>query len=284
MHPDTTDIALRRCVFAVSVLRDIDLIPGRDGVELSGTPAIQVSWDELRRAAAGVDPESTDGHDNVARWLQQRRWVAGRHRSELREAARPVGLPAGHALHPGDDWPRERVLGDALDLGLGFVGADPAQPEAVVILPPALLVAAAVDVTWCWQDARRYLDRMATLAMQRWTRAPGQVLRPMGDCDVVTLLGSAAFRAALCTESGGMRAMVVPMRTRGWADLSHIDPAFAIAAAAASSPADRGFERGLLVTPDEVVLALAGGRPHEVALRGSAVDLPQHLRPVLYHR
>lgn len=284
MHPEASDLALRRCVLAVSVLHDVDLVPGDDGLRLPGVPPVQVSWDELRLALGEVPAESPEGHARVSRWLHQRRWFAERHQSELRERMRPVGLPLGHVLHPGADWPMERILGDALDLGLGVVGLDPDSAEDVVVVPKALLRAAGIEPRLCWHDAVRYLERMAALAVQRWLRSSGEALRPMGDCDVVTLIASPELRAVLCSESGGMRAIVIPMRTRGWVDLSHIDPAFAIAAAAASNPADRGFERGLLVTTDEVVMVPPGGRPHELALRGPAAERPQHLRPVLYHR
>jgi hypothetical protein len=84
----------------------------------------------------------------------------------------------------------------------------------------------------------------------------------MGDCDVVTLLGSWTFRAALTGgDAGGMRPLVVPMRTRGWVDLRRIDPAFGPAAAAATEAVDRGFPRPLLVTADEVSMVRSGGAP-----------------------
>jgi hypothetical protein len=57
------------------------------------------------------------------------------------------------------------------------------------------------------------------------------------------------------------------MRRRGWLNLGRIDPAFAAAAAAATPPAERGFDRPVLVTRDEVVMAPAGGRPAEIVLR-----------------
>ena len=128
--------------------------------------------------------------------------------------------------------------------------------------------------------ARDYLERMGALAAARLAGNP--VLRPIGDCDVVTLLGSRALREALCAHDGtGMRAAAVPMRRRGWLDLSRIDPAFTAAAAAATSPDERGFARPLLLTADEVALAPEGGRPAEIVLRDTAVESP-HLRPVLF--
>jgi hypothetical protein len=72
------------------------------------------------------------------------------------------------------------------------------------------------------------------------------------------------------------------MRTRGWLDLTRIDPAFALAAAAATDPEERGFPRGLLVTREEVVLVAPGGRPQEIVLRDPAARALPHRRPVLY--
>jgi hypothetical protein len=71
------------------------------------------------------------------------------------------------------------------------------------------------------------------------------------------------------------------MRRRGWLDLSRIDPAYTAAAAAATAPEERGFERPLLVTTDEITLAPTGGRPAEIVLRDPAVAA-NPLRPVLY--
>jgi hypothetical protein len=97
----------------------------------------------------------------------------------------------------------------------------------------------------------------------------------MGDSDVATLLGSASFRAGLVAdEPAGMRAAAVPTRNRGWLDLSRIDPAFARAAASLADPVERGFERPLLVTAEEVALARDGGDPVLQALRDVAAPDP----------
>jgi hypothetical protein len=128
--------------------------------------------------------------------------------------------------------------------------------------------------------ARDYLERMGAIAAQRL--ADNGLLRPIGDCDVVTLLASRTLREALCAQDGtGMRAAAVPMRRRGWLDLSRIDPAFTAAAASATRPEERGFSRPLLLTADEVALAPQGGRPAEIVLRDPAVESPA-LRPVLF--
>ena len=141
-------------------------------------------------------------------------------------------------------------------------------------------VAVGIDPMPWWPVALDYLERMGALAAKRLAANP--VLRPIGDCDVATLLGSRSLREALCAADGtGMRAAAVPMLRRGWLDLSRIDPAFTAAAAAATTPEERGFTRPLLLTADEVALAPDGGRPAEIVLRDDAVETP-HLRSVLY--
>lgn len=275
--PDS--IELRRLALAVSVLDDVDIVPLDDGLLLTGDVPVEVSWLELRRALAGADPDDDLARVRVRAWLRGRRIAADVHVEHLREQARPVGLPVDHPLHPGLDWVRHRVLGDALDLGFGFVGVGD-DPDEVVTVPQGALDAAGVDPSPWWPVARDYLERMGAVAAQRLATSP--VLRPIGDCDVVTLLGSRRLRESLCGHDGtGLRAAAVPMRRRGWLDLTRIDPAFTSAAAAATGPEERGFDRPLLLTVDEVALAPAGGRPAEIVLRDPAAD-PPHLRRVLY--
>ena len=217
--PDSLE--LRRLALAVSVLDDVDIVPLEDGLLLTGETAVEVSWLELRRALAGADLDDTiagneHGRARVLAWLRGRRIAADIHEDHLCEVARPVGLPVDHPLHPGLDWVRHRVLGGTLDLGLGFVGVGP-DPDEVVVVPQGALDAAGVDPSPWWPGALDYLERMGTIAAQRL--ASGPVLRPIGDCDVVTLLGSHAFRVALGAQDGtGMRAAAVPMRRRGRSD------------------------------------------------------------------
>jgi hypothetical protein len=275
--PDSLD--LRRLALTVSVLDDVDLVPYDDGVLLTGDVPVDVTWLELRRALAGADPADDLGRRRVRAWLRGRRIAADVHPDHLQDQARPVGLPVDHPLHPGLDWVRDRVMGGALDLGLGFVGVG-ADPDEVVLVPQGALVAAGVDASPWWATATDYLERMGAIAGQRL--ASSTVLRPIGDCDVITLLGSATLRSVLSAHDGtGMRAAAVPMRRRGWLDLTRIDPAYTAAAAAATAPEERGFERPLLITADEITLAPTGGRPAEIVLRDPAVDA-NPLRPVLY--
>lgn len=275
--PDSLE--LRRLALAVSVLDDVDIVPLDDGVLLTGDVPVEVTWLELRRALGGADPADDLGRFRVRAWLRGRRIAADVHVEHLRTQARPVGLPVDHPLHPGLDWVRQRVLGDALDLGFGFVGVG-TDPDEVVVVPQGALDAAGVDPTPWWPVARDYLERMGAVAAQRLAANP--VLRPIGDCDVVTLLASRTLREALCAHDGtGMRAAAVPMLRRGWLDLTRIDPAFTAAAAAATAPHERGFSRPLLLTADEVTLAPEGGRPADIVLRDPAAE-SLHLRPVLY--
>ena len=265
----------------MSVLHDVDLDPAGDGVTLTGSPAVWVSWGECRRALAGHDPESSTGRRRLTDWLLARRWCADAGADALALALRPVGLPVDHVLHPGLDWVRERVLGDALDLGFGAVGLDPADPDRVVLVPLTALDHAGIDPEVAWTGARRLLEDLGALAAERVARDPKGQLRPYGDCDALTLLGSRALRASVAAAAGGMGAAVVPMRRRGWTRLAMIDPAFGPAAAAATSAEERGFTRPLLLTADELALAAEGGRPEEIVLRDPPADVPW-VKDVLY--
>lgn len=274
--------ALRRCALAASVLGDLDMQPADDGVVLVGVPDVPVTDDDLARALRGADPDGEPARLRLIRWLGARRAIADRSLDELAEIVRPVGLPVGHELHEGPGWVCRSVLGGCLDLGMGFVGLDPDEPDRLAVVPASVLEVAGIDLTPCWQSAMEYLENMGALATARWRREPTAPLRPMGDCDVVTLLASQAFRGALCADAGGMRAVAVPVRHRGWLDLSRIDPAFVQAAAAVARPEERGFPRPVLLTIDEVVVALPGGRPAQIVLRDPAVDQPYWRRDVLY--
>ena len=275
---------LRRCALAVAVLHDLDVLPAIDGVVLTGSPALEVSWAECRRALGGVDPETDDGRHRLARWLLLRRWLADRPLEDLYERARPYGTPVESPLHSGLDWVRRRVLGDALDLGFGFVGLNPRDPDKVLPVPQRLLEAAGVIVDDWWPTSVVYLERMGRMAADRLVRSPAAPLRPMGDCDVVTLLGSMTLRAAIVADiADGMRAVAVPMRNRGWLDLSRVDPAFSAAAARLTAADDRGFSRPLLVTREEVALVPEGGDVVRAALEDQIAPVID-LRDVMYHR
>jgi hypothetical protein len=256
-------------VLAVSVLHDVDVEPAPLGVVLPGSPRTFVGWGECLAALAGADPETDLGRLRLLRWLQARRWAADAGPDQLRAALVPLGLPVGHALHPGADWVREHVLGGALDLGLGAVGLVPGDPDAVVLLPPPALAAVRVDPARVWPEVRARLDALGAIAADRLRADARGLLRPLGPCDVVTLLGARTLRAAVA-GTDGLGAAIVPMRRRGWTRLALVDPAFGPAAAAATQPEERGFARPLLVTVDEVALARDGGDVRRHALQEPA--------------
>ncbi len=272
--------ALRRGTLAASVLHDIPLRPDAQGVSLGRswddceewTP---VSWGALSTAVVDVDPESLSGRLRLRDWLRGYLLArAVRTRSELPYQLVALALPAGHVLHPGPVWAREQVLGGVLDVGLGVrPAADapvpqgrPSEPPAVAApLPPGALLAAGVDPAGWWPAAAARRDAMATLAADRLERDGEVVVRPIGGCDVLTLLSGRALRAHLARSDGtGLRAVAVPVRSRGWFDLARIDPAFVGAAAAATDAELRGVSRPLLVTADEVSLVPTAG-PAELA-------------------
>lgn len=139
-----------------------------------------------------------------------------------------------------------------------------------VPLWPDVAAAVGLDVEVAWAAAAEHRDRMGGLAVARLVRdrrlhrgrpggaagapgSPGLVLRPVGGCDVPTLLSAPVLRDHLAQEDGtGLRTVAVPSRTRGWTDLARIDPAFAGAAWSATEVGRRAFSRPLLVTRDEV--------------------------------
>lgn len=285
---------LRRAVLAFSLREPgplADLTVSDHGVGLPG--GIHLSWAEIRRA--GIDPGNAARSDaessvqrRVGRWLRLRQEVGTlltRHGpAAVRARVRPLALPPDHAVHPGWTWPVRQVLGGALDVGLGLRGVDDdgrAAPEAVGVLPAELLRAAGVDLSEQYDAAERYLEDMAALAAERMLRSRRTPLRPLGDCDVLTLLASPTFRRAIVTDRPGvvgLRSAAVPARRLGWLDLGRVDPAFALSAAWLTEPDERGFLRPLLVTADEVVQVREGGTPTRFALSDPLA--PEHPTPV----
>lgn len=245
--------ALRRDLLAVSVLHDIDVRPSDTGVVLPGAPSLRAGWPELDAAVDGAEPGSRTAVERLTRHLRARRRLA----AAAPVTARPFAVPADAALHPGPRWVLTSVLGGVLDVGLGVAGLDPEQPERILPLPPVAAAVAGLEPGGLWPAAQEYLETMAALAVARLGRQPTAPLRPMGDCDVVTLLAARSFRAALVAgPAGGLRTAAVPMRDRGWLDLRRVDPAFVIAAAAATDVVRRGFSRPLLITADEITVGL----------------------------
>lgn len=259
--------ALKRALLSVTVYHGFDFRPCDEGVVLAGRPERLVRWSDCRSALGGLSAGHPVAPDVLARFLAMLQTVEAAPELLLADSARVVGLPVDHPLNPGLAWVVERLHGDALDLGLGIRGLDPVNGERVVIVTPAVWDVLGIDPLRWWRNARGRLEDMGTVAVERLVREP-DALRPVGDADAVTLLGSRRLREALAGRDGGMAAIAVPMRRRGWTRLSLLDPAFAPAAAAATDPVDRGFPRPLLVTADEVVLAADGNWAREAVLDG----------------
>ena len=261
----------------MSVLDSIDLLPGDLHVTVEGDhPELMLSWDEIDAVVGDSDPDSDTARRRLRMWVRLRAGLA--RFPDPAELARPVGLPPGHPLHPGRAWVEASVPGEALDLGLGLLGLLD-DPDEVVVAPPSLFVAARCDTTGWWPRQARELEHTGRLAAKRLLREESAPLRPFGDLDVLTLLGSTAYRSALCeSDPVGWRTAAVPMRTRGWLDLGRIDPAFAAAAALATQPDERGFERAVFVTPEEVVMVSSLGRSARHALEDPPAGVDPWLR------
>jgi hypothetical protein len=296
--PSSDTAVLRRGTLAASVLHDIPLEPGEDGVVVGSRwderdAWTSVSWDDLRDALGGADPESLTGRLRLRDWLSAYVMLAhlpavhgGTHAKPGRAVA--LALPVGHPLHPGQDWVVERVLGGVLHVGIGLRRApDADQHEQLAVpLPPGAARAAGIDTGAWWTGIAKHREEMAVLAADRLETVGGGLLKPVGGCDVLTLLSGHWLRSHLAKEDGiGMRAVAVPMRSRGWFDLARIDPAFVGAAARATEPELRGVERPLLVTAEEVAMA-ASMLSAEALARASLADPagthPRHQRDVLY--
>lgn len=237
------------------MLWDVDLVPADDGIVLTAAAEpVPVSWATIGRIIGGLDPETAEARLRLAACLRPLSWLAGAAPESLSRRARPLALPVGHVAHPGREWVRRAILGGAMEMGLAILGLDPDDPDALVVVPWMPTAESRRVEAACWAHALCYLHEMGTLAATRQQSTHQPALTPMGDCDVVTLLAARVFRAALVGSRGGMCALAVPMRNRGWADFRRVDPAFAAAAAAATDEWDRGFDRPLLVTMDEVVM------------------------------
>ena len=274
-----TETQLRQAVLMVCVLDGVDLTPHEGGVVLPATPGtnaskdIFVSWERVAGIVGETDdPTNTATRSALTQWFTLARDLCD---SAVTLESSPffdqfcvIALPHDCDNHPGQEWVRDVVPGELIHRGLGIKEQLHLQRQATVV-PAGLLELLDLDPQRCWESALDYLDTMAQLASKRHKSDPSQTLRPMGSCDVITLLGSTTFRTALASHHEvGMRALAVPMRTRGWVDPNHLDSAFTRGAAAATTAQDRGFSVAVLVTADGVWPAKDGSNLVEFALRG----------------
>lgn len=268
---------LRSAVLAVSVLDDIDVTPREAGVRLDGSSPVVVGWHEVAEAVGEHPASGLVARRRLSVLLRLHRVVAEAGRSApvvLRPAARLVALPLDHAAHPGPGWVQSVQLGLAVTCGIGVLGLT-GDPDEVVPLPASVAEKAGVDTSQWWSTIAQHAEDMGALAVRRLQRDATStstgvrhvsatdsqaVVRPVGGVDALSLLTTSALRHHLAAEDGsGMRAVAVPMRSRAWYDLARVDPAYVAAAWSATTPWDRGLARPVLVTADELTMALAGG-------------------------
>ena len=275
--PQADLLALRRGVLAVSVLHDVDLTPRDDGVLLprSGPGrGVVLTWGDLADGCGPHHPLAAAGLRRLSGLLRLLALV-GRLGADapgaMRAAAGLVALPDGHVDHLGNSWVVEPLRGGALDLGIGLRGLldEPTADSATgshsstpTPLPPILLRELGVQVRDWWPGIRAQAERWSTLAVEQLGqdgRHAGQ-LRPVSGSDVLALLAGPQLREALARADGsGMRAVAAPTRRHSWYDLSRIDPAYLAAVWAITPDVERGIDRPLLVTRDEVVAARPRG-------------------------
>ena len=220
-----TSASLRQCVLMVSVLHGIDVIPRDDGVSLPPSPSVAssgelfVPWSTIESVVRDFsDVTDADARKHLAHWFTTARGLGDLSSQDFLTHVTVIGMPHNAPQHPGPAWTHTEVLGGALDLGLGLRLLGHLSDETAA-LTPELMTAIGHDSARAWNAAWTYLNAMGQLAADRHDRDPVGVLRPMGDCDVVSLLGSPHFRACLARfHNVGMRAVAVPIRTRGWVD------------------------------------------------------------------
>ena len=262
-----TPPALRRLALAVAVLYDVDLSPTEAGLDLGKVAAprgpsdpVHIEWDVLAGVVERAQLAGGSSEDSIlvalAAWLRARQALAAG------ATLCALGMPARHVTHPGRAWIRERIPGGSLALGFGYRrGFD----EPVIPLPPGVIEHAGITgaaARSAWWQARSELEEHGLVAVERDRRHRSGPLRPVRGSDVVTLLGARSLRRELAAGEGdGMAALIVPLRVRGWRANSITDPAYGPAVAAAMSAAERGFERPILVTTEELTEVRAGGNP-----------------------
>ncbi|MGL5828017.1 MAG: hypothetical protein ACRC0L_00425, partial [Angustibacter sp.] len=209
---------LRRGVLAASLLHDLPLEVTALGVRTGPSwddraSWCSVPWPTLHEALNGAEPDSASGR------LRLRDWLRARHaadQSDLRQRVVALALPREHALHPGPTWGVEPIMGGVLDLGLGLrhpiTDAAPRTPSEIITpLPTGATADIGLNTGPWWAPVLAHRDDMARLAVERLTRDGGSVLRPIGGCDVLTLLTSPILRRHLAQGDGtGMRVVGAP--------------------------------------------------------------------------
>jgi hypothetical protein len=261
--PSVDTPPLRQCVLAVSVLRDLDVRPTDAGVLLPGRHAAVVEWTAIRDAVGAHDPSGPAALRRVENLLRLHRMVSDlgpAAADRFRSAARVMALPPGHTEHLGTAWVQEPLRGNALDLGIAVLGLVGEMGRTTPVAP-SVLQAIDVDVKDWWPELREHAERMGSLSAARLTRdGETGLIRPVGGCDVLSLLSSRTLRRHLAQSDGsGLRALAVPTRRRGWFNVRQIDPAFVQAAWSLTEDYERGMPVPLLITTETVTLPFSPG-------------------------
>jgi hypothetical protein len=250
-----TPPGLRKLALAVAVLYDVDLLPHDSGLLLTGAADVEVEWPVVAAVIEEVQGPDGRGASERSEMAALARWLIARRELAVGAKLCVRGVPVQHTDHPGLRWIREVIAGDALSLGFGY------GPESLP-LPAGVIEHTGRDVATAWSQVRLELEKLGELAALRDKRHSQEAIRPLGGADVVTLLGARTLRRELAAGEGdGLAALIVPLRTRGWRARTISDPAYGPALAAAMPAEDRGFERPLLVTADEISEVRAGGDP-----------------------
>jgi hypothetical protein len=246
-----------------------------------GRPArpILVRWSQLADTCGPYSPDSPAGRRRSSILLRLAGALAAlgpaAASSALRDAVRVMALPNAHVDHLGPSWAVEAVRGGALWIGPAVTLVSTTQvpttptaaiptdttpgisgPPSPLPLPSSLLRAAGVRLDDCWPAAALRAARASATAAEMLNRDGAQagLLLPVAGHDVLTQLAYPALRAGLAGgDRVGMRSVAVPQRSRGWWDLSRIDPYYVPLAWRACESSERGLAMPLLVTREEVV-------------------------------
>ena len=244
--PDSLE--LRRLALAVSVLDDVDIVPLDDGVLLTGDTA-------GRGQLAGAAPRAG------------RRRPRGRARPGPgpRLAARPPDRGDRAPRPPAGAGPAGRPAGRPPDAPRPRLGAAPGARRRA---RPRLRLRRRRQRPRRGRRhpagrtrRRRHRPDALVAGGPRLPRADGRLAAERTGGQPRSCARSATATSSRCSgraiaargtvrrrTAPGMRAAAVPMRRRGWLDLTRIDPAFTAAAAAATTREERGFARPVLLT------------------------------------
>lgn len=243
-----------RLVRAVRALDGMGAEPSPAGVLLPGGPL--VDWEDVAQALGDDDPIAPAPRVRLTLLLRLRGLVhalgpgAG---TAILQAARPLALPPGHALHPGPRWIREPVPGGLLDLGLGVSGLLPGQ-DSVIPVPPSVVAACGVTAEDAWAGLLPLVERLGGFALDRLegpAHEPSAVTG-VGGCDALTLLALAPVRQGLQADHrpGPFSA---PSRDRVWVGAAAADHAYVRAVWILTAPAHRGLLEPMTVGSSGIV-------------------------------